>query len=181
MTSHTDAENVITDEPEGTYACPICGLDRPHYHPDEQVAAYREDQVRSDGWTSTAHRLPKKRGFYLCLGVEVDPNQFGTKKDFWTPNARWSQLAWFKWVRDGGANYIPERQIQEVLYLEDNYGQPYWRLRNLLGNAVPSGVESRFAVRASPKFWRNLPEPTQDSSSNNIHAKAKEWLEGKGD
>lgn len=26
----------------------------------------------------------------------------------------------------------------------------------------------------------DLPEPTQDGSSNNIHAKAKAWLEGKG-
>ena len=101
--THEEQRAKLDDDLNGTFACPICGLDKPHHHPDEQVAAYREDQVRRDGWTSVAHRQPKESGWYLCLGIEVDPDQYGKKKDFWTPNERWSQLSWFRWVRNAGA------------------------------------------------------------------------------
>lgn len=137
----------------GTYTCPICGLDKPHHHPDEQVLAYREDQIRRDGWTSAAHRQPKESGWYLCFGVEVNPDQYGKKKDFWTANERWSQLSWFIWVREAGSHGVAECEIPEVLYFDRNSG---WKLRTFLGNAIVSGAESRFPVYAKPKYWRDL-------------------------
>ena len=147
--------------PEGTFACPICGHDQPHYHPDEQVAAYRADSARDDGWISTKHRQPKKSGWYLCAGVKIDPDQCGAKKDFQTPDDQWSQLSWLKWVRDIGALHLPEHEIQEVLYFDGRHGGSVWRLRNFLGIAVISGAEARFPVRARPEYWRDLPEPPQ--------------------
>ena len=150
----------MTNEPEaqGTFACPICGHDKPHHHPDEQVAAYREDQERDDGWTSPVHRQPKEDGWYLCAGVEVDADQFGGPQDGYLAEHRWRQLSWLKWVREAGARQGPgwEHEVQEVLYYSRR-GQSGWYLRNWLGNAVPSGEESRFPVRAQPKHWRELP------------------------
>lgn len=145
-------------EAEGTFACPICGYDKPHHHSDKQVAAYREDQARNDGWTSAQHRNPKKSGWYLCLGVEIDLHQYSEPKGFWGHHPRWSQLSWLKWVREAGARQgaDSEHEVQEVLYF-DALGQRGWYLRNWLGNAVPSGAESRFSVGAQPKYWRDLP------------------------
>ena len=152
-------------EARGTFACPICGYDKPHHHPDNQVAAYREDQMRNDGWISTTHRNPRESGWYLCLGVDVPADQYGTSRGI-GDNPRWSQLSWFKWVRDAavhaaGAHYVSEAELQEVLFFDDRPGAAVrgWRLRNFLGDATPSGVETRRAVWAQPTFWRELPAP----------------------
>lgn len=150
----TPMSELEDEESRGTFACPICGLDTPHYHSEEQVAAYREDTIRHDDWVSAAHRNPKESGWYLCLGVEVDPSQYGEPKSF-MGNERWSQLSWLLWVRFGGNNGSRPEEIPEVLWYGLRDGR--WRLRNLLGNAVRSGAESRFAVRACPKYWRALP------------------------
>lgn len=146
----------------GTFACPICGVDKPHPHTEEQQKAYHEEQLRGsfhangDGWIRTELRQPKERGWYLCRGVEVPPDQFGKPKDFWDRNDRWSQLHWFNWVRHAGNSGWSEEEIQEVMFYEPIYGG--WRLRNFLGNAVPSGAESRHRVTAYPKYWRQLPD-----------------------
>lgn len=143
-------------EAQGTMACPICGVDRPHWHSDEQTAAYREDQIhQGDGWVSAAHRQPAVPGWYLCADIKIDRKQFGEKKDFWAPNDRWSQLSWFLWVREAGTHGAWENEIPEVLFYDPRAGG--WFLRNFLGNAVPSGAESRHAVSAEPKYWRDLP------------------------
>ena len=148
------------DTPTGTFACPICGYDKPHHHPEEQVEAYRADAVRDDGWTTTQARNPKESGWYLCSGIEVDLEQFGEPSGFYDHHPKWSQLHWLKWVRQAGnAGLYNERDIPEVLYFDkrqDHFGG--WRLRNFLGNAVASGAESRFPVHAQPKFWRPIPE-----------------------
>lgn len=132
--------------PNGTFACPICGRDTPHPHTKKVQDAYLEDQLRNDGWTSTAKRLPKESGWYLCLGVVVPRGQYGTSSD--------SQLDWFLWVRDGGARDV-ETKVPEVLYF--NHTEGSWRLRNLLGNATLSGAENRWRVQADPRYWRDIP------------------------
>lgn len=144
-------------EPKGTSACPICGLEIPHPHTEAEQSAYREEQLRGavDGWIRTELRRPKERGWYLCRGVEVPADQFGKPKDFWDNHPRWSQLSWFKWVRTGGARGWSESEIPEVLFFDPMWGG--WQLLNLLGNAVPSGAESRHRVEAKPKYWRELP------------------------
>jgi hypothetical protein len=143
----------------GTFACPICGVDVPHPHSDAQQKAYHEEQLRGgiacDGWIRAELRQPKERGWYLCLGVEVPPDQFGKPKDFYDRNDRHSQLHWFNWVRQAGNVGWSDQEIQEVLFYEPIYGG--WRLRNCLGNAVRSGAESRHRVAAYPKYWRELP------------------------
>ena len=145
------------EEPQGTFACPICGIDTPHWHSDEQTSAYREDQIyRDDGWTSAAHQQPKNRGWYLCLHVAIPREQFGEKKDFWDIHTMWSQLSWFLWVRDGGCQSRLSSEIPEVLWFDPLYKR--WQLRNLLGNATPSGAETRKSVLALPKYWRELPK-----------------------
>ena len=153
-------------ELHGSSVCPICGVDRPHWHSDEQTAAYREDQVHGgDGWTSVALRQPKEWGFYLCLDVRIDPDQYGKPKDFWQGHERWSQLSWFLWVRDGGKMGRTERDIPEVLFYDNIQGN--WQLRNLLGNAAVSGAESRHPVIANPRYWRPLPVARKSTGSAN--------------
>ncbi len=143
--------------PTGTFACPICGTEVPHPHTEAEQKAYREEQLhpRQDGWNRTELKKPNKRGWYLCVGVEVPADQYGKPKDFWDNNEQWSQLSWFAWVRLGGARGWSENEIQEVLFYDPMYGG--WQLRNFLGNAVISGAESRHQVRANPKYWRELP------------------------
>jgi hypothetical protein len=156
----TKTTTLAEEEMRGTYDCPICGIDYPHHHPDEKVLAYREDQIhRNDGWTSTAHHQPKERGWYLCLGVEIDPDQYGKKKDFWDHHPLWHQLSWFLWVRSGANAGHNNDEIPEVLYYDQTYSR--WSLRNLLGNATRSGAESRKTVFAKPKYWRELPKLRQ--------------------
>src|SRR5690242_21053165 len=117
----------------GTFACPICGQDTPHGHPNEVVVAYRADQIRNDGWTSTIKAQPTESGWYLCRDVDVPSTQ----------NLNDSQLGWFLWVRDGKAQ---GQQIPEVLHYCRM--RQRWTLRNLLGNASISGRESRWEVEA---------------------------------
>lgn len=147
-----------TDEqaPQGTFACPICGHDKPHPHSDEEIAAYRDNQMRGDdGWTSCVLGKPTKSGWYLCLGIKVPLDQKQAPKDVWdNSKPQWSQLSWFLWVREGAARDM-ETRVPEVLYYDHLLQR--WSLRNLLGNAVPSGEESRWAVIAYPKYWRSVP------------------------
>ena len=143
----------MSEELRGTFSCPICGYDKPHAHSDEQTAAYHEDQIhRDDGWINAAHQDPERSGWYLCSGVQIDPEQFGKPEDFWDRNDRRSQLSWLIWVRNG-ASY---GDIPEVLFFERTSGG--WQLRNLLGDAVVSGADCRYAVHAKPKYWRELPK-----------------------
>lgn len=152
------------DAPQGTFACPICGVAKPHHHPDKQVAAYRDDQIRGDGWTSYDHKSPSKDGWYLCVGIEVGQDQYGSKDEHgFQARERWAVLSWFKWVRDAAARHQPETEVPEVAYFYSEYGRPVWHLRNFLGNAVPSGAESRWPVQVRPKFWRAVQEaPKRD-------------------
>lgn len=134
-------------EATGTFACPICGYDKPHPHSEAEQAAYREDQMRgNDGWTSNAKRRPAKRGWYLCRDVEVPFKRPGF--DDWNPRS--SQLSWFLWVRDGASC---GDKVPEVLHFDGTR----WSLRNLLGNAAVSGAESRYEVEACPRYWREVP------------------------
>lgn len=140
-----------TNELKASSKCPICGVDTPHYHSPEQAEAYRSDQMRDDGWTSTAHKVPTKRGWYLCLGVEIDTDQA-------QPHLR-HQISWFLWVRDGAARDFASK-IPEALYFDQMEGG--WRLRNLLGNAHESGRENRHPVFAKVQYWREIP-PIKDT------------------
>ena len=132
-----------TLEARGTFSCPICGYDKPHAHSKAETAAYREDQIRNDGWTSAA-KHPSESGWYLCMGVNIDRKQ--RYED--------AQLSWFLWVREGAARGIATN-IPEVLYFEKSMQR--WSLRNALGNACISGAENRWLVVAQPRYWRVVP------------------------
>lgn len=145
-------------EPQGTFDCPICGVGTPHPHSEEQQAAYREEQLAGrfpakDGWHRTILIVPKQHGWYLCREIEIPRDQYGPLgNDIFNLNPRAAQLSWFLWVREGGERY--DKNIPEVLHFEPTRG---WRLRNLLGDAVRSGAESRREVAATPKYWREFP------------------------
>ena len=131
--------------PSGTFACPICGHDRPHAHTEAEKHGYWEDQVRADGWTSTDKQRPKERGWYLCLGVEFPKEACGFRRD---------QLSWFKWVRDAMCRGQRDAEIPEVLYFDQFDG---WSLRNALGDAHYDGSEGRHRVVVYPRYWREIP------------------------
>jgi hypothetical protein len=157
----TDAR-CAEQEVSGTFACPICGVDMPHSHSETEQKAYHEEQLRGqlhgnegDGWIRTELRRPKARGWYLCRGVEVHADQFGKPEDIWHHHPWWSQLSWFKWVREAGRHGYSDSEIAEVLHFDPYHGG--FTLRNYLGDAVVSGAESRYPVIARPKYWRELP------------------------
>jgi hypothetical protein len=141
-TNPASAQSDSTAGLGGTFSCPICGYDKPHGHSEEVQAAYRDDQIRNDGWISTSKRTPTKSGWYLCADVEVKSNGE-------------SQLAWFLWVRQGAAR---GEKVPEVLYWDMQYHS--WSLRNLLGNSRVSGAEGRHCVYATPRLWRDVPPVT---------------------
>ena len=126
----------------GTFSCPICGYDQPHSHSDEEQAAYRDDQIRNDGWISAIKQTPAKSGWYLCADIEVPCNGD-------------HQLSWFLWVRQGAAR---GEKVPEVLYWDKMYNN--WSLRNLLGNATESGKDLRRNIYAIPRYWRDVPPVT---------------------
>ncbi len=132
-------------EARGTFACPICGVPHPHAHSEQTQIAYREDQIRSDGWISTAKIRPTEAGWYLCMGIVIPRVQNWMDEH---------QLDWFLWVREAVARGDGEL-IPEVLYFD---GQGSWSLRNMLGNAVYSGAENRRQVFADVKYWRPVPK-----------------------
>jgi len=149
------------EELRGTFACPICGYDKPHAHSDAEQKAYHEEQLRSqwpstDGWKRTIIKKPPIPGWYLCRGIEIPGDQYGEKKDFWDRHPMFSQLAWFIWCREGGQHGDAGNDIPEVLYFE-SLPNARFVLRNLLGDAVPDGHENRRRVIAYPKYWRELP------------------------
>lgn len=138
----------MTDEKslQGTVVCPICGYDRPHAHTADEQQAWREDQMRNDGWCSSLLALPSESGWYLCMGVEV----IRRKDD--------SQHSWFLWVRDfmtGVSGVRNQDHVPEVLYYSRT--EHSWLLRNALGNATYSGAENRRPVTATARLWRVVP------------------------
>ncbi len=123
--------------------------------------AYHEEQLReqfpsTDGWNRTELKKPPMEGWYLCRGVEIPPDQYGVKKDFWDRNQMYSQLSWFVWCREAGQNGSAREDVAEVLYFKPLPNAMFF-LRNCLGDAVPSGHENRKRVIAYPKYWRELP------------------------
>lgn len=150
--------SALDDGLGGTFACPICGYDKPHGHSEEVQAAYRDDQIRNDGWTSTIKRTPAESGWYLCADVEVPYNGD-------------HQLSWFLWVRQGAAR---GEKVPEVLYWDAMYQS--WTLRNLLGNATVSGEESRHRVYAAPRYWRDVPPVTPNARNEGADAGSSRTL-----
>jgi hypothetical protein len=134
----------IIEQVRGTFSCPICGVPHPHAHSAQTQRAYQEDQIRNDGWISTAKIRPTERGWYLCMGIDIPKTQDWMNEQ---------QLDWFLWVREAAAR--GEELIPEVLYFD---GQSQWSLRNMLGNAVYSGAENRRQVFATVKYWRPVPK-----------------------
>lgn len=154
--------SLTVDEPTGTFACPICGTDKPHCHTEGEQKAYHEEQLRgqplhADGWIRSDLQMPKERGWYLCRGVEIEADQYGKPADFWDHHPRWSQISWFLWVRAAANQGYSDSQIPEVLYFDPMWSPYSFTLRNFLGNAVPSGAESRHRVVAHAKYWRQVP------------------------
>jgi hypothetical protein len=43
------AEIMRLSSPQGTFACPICGLERPHPHVDHDISAYLNAQIHRFG------------------------------------------------------------------------------------------------------------------------------------
>lgn len=127
----------------GTFACPICGVDNPHHHPDEQVAAYRDDQVRRDGWISVLHRLPREYfpKFYLIRGHRIE-----------VPKDDWSNVSYNAFQRRSeGPGYPAE--VAEWDLARRSFLLLHWS-----GNARRSGEEGRSPVYVRPTHWRGTPE-----------------------
>lgn len=125
----------------GTFNCPICGYDKPHGHESVVVAAYHDDQVRNDGWTSVIVSRPKKRGLYLCRGHKLIAPK--ANEDFYN-------------VGYNGYQRIHENGGYEAEVLEfSNDG--HFCLLHYSGNALPSGEEGRHPVYVEPSHWMVLP------------------------
>lgn len=157
-TTRRQGRRCEVNEAQGTFACPICGYDEPHAHSEAEQQAYRDDQIRNDGWRSALIKRPTESGWHLCIGVEVAH----IKDD--------SQRHWFLWVRDfmmGVSGCWKQEQVPEVLYYSKS--DDAWMLRNALGNATSSGKEMRRPVEARVKLWREIPSIGKSTSPTKDH------------
>jgi hypothetical protein len=130
-----------TTEALGTFACPICGQETPHHHPPQQVAAYQDDLVRNDGWTSMAHKMPRPvgwSGFYLIRGHRLDVPQPDYNNVSYNVYQRRDE-------RDGYPAEVAEWDGSKFMLL-------HWS-----GNARIDGTEGRSPVFVNPTHWREIP------------------------
>jgi hypothetical protein len=145
-----------TTELRGTFACPICGQESPHHHSDEQVAAYRDDQVRRDGWTSAVVRLPRDRvgGFYLIRGHHIK-----------VPKDDYSNVSYNVYQRVTEGPGYPA----EVAQWDESHQS--FALLHWAGNARLDGSEGRSPVFVTPTHWRDLPAFGVPSDSDAANAR----------
>jgi hypothetical protein len=126
--------------------CPICGYDKPHGHDAATVEAYRSDQIRRDGWISTAVRLPQggpavADRYFLCRGHRLQ-----VPKD-----ADYNNIHYLSYQRMSEHAGYPA----EVLEFDATRG---FYLLHRAGNAKMSGAEGRTPVYVSPTHWMPLPQ-----------------------
>jgi hypothetical protein len=138
----THAPRPEAPDPIGTYDCPICGHDQPHGHTDEAVAAYHDDQIRNDGWTSRVVRMPDKSGYYLIKDFAIS---------FDTESPRYANAVHLaKWRRPTWGN------APEVAEWSPGIHSYYFTL--LYHPQANDRFELSFLpVLVAPKFWRPLP------------------------
>lgn len=130
-------------EPVGTFACPICGHDKPHAHTVEAASAYNDDQIRNDGWTSSACRMPKEKGFYLI-------------KDFTFLNVDSARYSYVKLLAGWRRPCPSLGMAPEVAEYGHIHEPDYFRL--LYHPIANDRVEQSYLpVLVHPKFWRPLP------------------------
>ena len=115
-------------EPTGTSECPICGVDIPHGHLNEDIAAWRQ------GWSVACLKKPSKSGWYLCCGhalTGIGPLDQAVRRLKRPPY---------------------DNAPAEVLYfdLPSGWFYPFWFER--------SGEVGDGRVYATPSHWRELPE-----------------------
>jgi len=125
-------------ELQGTFACPICGFDRPHHHDGPVVSAWRDDAIRADGWTSCIVRLPKPPGFYLCTGHKFDLSHRHIDD-----------------LQDGVLHQRDDLGLPaEVLHFSPGHG--FWLVQfPWVGRSAPR----RKMIYAHPTHWRDVPLP----------------------
>jgi len=129
------------DDLQASSACPICGQDTPHDHPEDQVAAYHNDQIRNDGWVSVKHKLPRPvgpRGFYLIRGHRIE-----------VPQPDYQNVNYNAYQR------VTERHSYPAEVAE--WEGSKFMLLHWSGNARIDGSEGRTPVYVSPTHWREIP------------------------
>lgn len=128
------------NEVVGTYACPICGYDKPHGHEENVIAAYRADQIRNDGWFSVVVNQPKSSGLYLVRGHHLK-----------RPKNDPFNISYLEYQRRGESRGY----LAEVVHYDHILHRFY--LLHFAGNAQHDGHEGRHAVYISPTQWREIP------------------------
>lgn len=155
----TAAEMTDTTVSRGTFACPICGQDTPHHHPTHVVAAYRDDQVRRDGWISTLVRLPKEMigKFYLCRGHKIVPPP--QDENEW----RFREIHGMLWQRRTG-------HLMDAEVLQWDEGAQSFLLAQWTGSGNLDGRDTRAPVYVTPTHWRELPAFGKPSDLDSLTA-----------
>lgn len=142
-----EKQSIDSGEPYGTTACPICGYDQPHGHTKEEQKAYRDDQLRADGWISTAKQKPKQAGAYLCYGHSFKPGKHD--HDMFENKLREDKFL---------AMSRHETFYPEVLFYEyDGSIASHFRLMILPIVSTRSGGYRRELI-VQPTFWREIPK-----------------------
>lgn len=137
---------------QGTFACPICGQETPHHHPDDQVAAYQDDNLRNDGWVSVAHRSPRPDELWERVPEGTRTRLFlvrGHKIE--VPNPDWHNVSYNAYQR------VHEATGYEAEVAEWDRGYQLFRLLHWSGNARVDGSEGRHPVFIKPTHWRFVP------------------------
>ena len=136
----------------GTFACPICGQDTPHHHSARQAAAYRDDQIRNDGWISVAHRMPRDDELWESVSTGTRHRLFlvrGHKLE--VPDPDHHNVSYNAYQR------YREMNGYEAEVVEYDRDRQSFCLLHWSGNARPDGKEGRSPVFVTPTHWRLIP------------------------
>lgn len=133
------AQSLVGDGALGTFACPICGLDKPHHHADEVVGAYRADEIRNDGWISYPERFPEREGPYLVKDFSLVSHSLDAEGLIKAYSPAWGndQLIVGEWHRNPFRFSLPFR--------------------------VPNRFGEMQSIFVTPKFWREIPTASRTS------------------
>lgn len=141
----------MTNQSLGTSTCPICGTSTPHSHSEQaqadyrtrDIAPYRDDLARNDGWLSLTYARPpsKPRTFYLIRGHKIK-----------IPKDDWYNVNYNVYQRIHEWDGFPA----EVAEWDDSEQQ--FMLLHWSGNARMGGEEGRRPVYVYPTHFREIPK-----------------------
>lgn len=148
--SSAQVTGILVELALATTTCPICGQETPHAHSEQvkadyhnkNIAPYRDDLLRNDGWLSLTYSRPpnKPRSFYLIRGHKIQ-----------IPEDDWHNVSYNVYQRVHEWEGFPAEVAQW------DSGEQRFMLLHWSGSARVSGKEGRRPVYVAPTHYREIP------------------------